>query len=290
MTVNANYDNLLTTTLETRTKTLADNISKNNALLARLKQKGNLKNVDGGSKIVEEIEYGEGDAIWYNGYDKISYTDKQLFSAAEYAWKMMAVPVAISGEEQLKNSGEERMFDLLGVKISNAEKTMLNQMSKALYGDGSGKTIGGLKLLVADAPTTGTVGGIDRAASGNEFWRNQVLSPSEALTKDTIKKSMHELYMKCSRGTDKPDIIVASDDMYTLYNESLIDLQRFSDPKMADAGFETLKFKGADVIYDGGQGGYCPEKDALYKIIGWAGNLTLSNASLQGVLVDYSAD
>ena len=234
----------------------------------------------------------------------------------------MAVPVAISGEEQLKNSGEERMFDLLGVKISNAEKTMLNQMSKALYGDGSGKTIGGLKLLVADAPTTGTVGGIDRAASGNEFWRNQVLSPSEALTKDTIKKSMHELYMKCSRGTDKPDIIVASDDMYTLYNESLIDLQRFSDPKMADAGFETLKFKGADVIYDGGQGGYCPEKhmyflntnylrlrshkdrnmkviggnrmavdqDALYKIIGWAGNLTLSNASLQGVLVDYSAD
>ena len=322
MTVNANYDNLLTTTLETRTKTLADNISKNNALLARLKQKGNLKNVDGGSKIVEEIEYGEGDAIWYNGYDKISYTDKQLFSAAEYAWKMMAVPVAISGEEQLKNSGEERMFDLLGVKISNAEKTMLNQMSKALYGDGSGKTIGGLKLLVADAPTTGTVGGIDRAASGNEFWRNQVLSPSEALTKDTIKKSMHELYMKCSRGTDKPDIIVASDDMYTLYNESLIDLQRFSDPKMADAGFETLKFKGADVIYDGGQGGYCPEKhmyflntnylrlrshkdrnmkviggnrmavdqDALYKIIGWAGNLTLSNASLHCVLVDYSAD
>ena len=73
MTVNANYDNLLTTTLETRTKTLADNISKNNALLARLKQKGNLKNVDGGSKIVEEIEYGEGDAIWYNGYDKTTF-------------------------------------------------------------------------------------------------------------------------------------------------------------------------------------------------------------------------
>ena len=102
----------------------------------------------------------------------------------------------------------------------------------------------------------------------------------------------------------------------------MVDLQRFSDPKMANAGFETLKFKGADVIYDGGQGGYCPEKhmyflntdylrlrshkdrnmklfggnrmaidqDALYKIIGWAGNLTMSNAQLQGVLVDYSAD
>ena len=32
------------------------------------------------------------------------------------------------------------------------------------------------------------------------------------------------------------------------------------------------------------------DQDALYKIIGWAGNLTMSNAQLQGVLVDYSAD
>ena len=78
-----------------------------------------------------------------------------------------------------------------------------------------------------------------------------------------------------------------------------------------------LKYKGADVIFDGGQGGACPAKhmyflntdyiylrphkdrnmkviggdrmainqDALYRIIGWAGNMTLSNASLQGVLI-----
>ena len=26
-------------------------------------------------------------------------------------------------------------------------------------------------------------------------------------------------------------------------------------------------------------------QDALYKIIGWAGNMTMSNAALQGVLV-----
>ena len=99
-------------------------------------------------------------------------------------------------------------------------------------------------------------------------------------------------------------------------------MQRFSDPKLADAGFQTLKFKGVDVIYDGGQGGNCPEKhmyflntdyiylrphkdrnmkviggnrmainqDALYRIIGWAGNMTMSNAQLQGVLIDHSGD
>ena len=30
-------------------------------------------------------------------------------------------------------------------------------------------------------------------------------------------------------------------------------------------------------------------QDALYKIIGWAGNLTMSNAALQGVLINNKA-
>ena len=80
-----------------------------------------------------------------------------------------------------------------------------------------------------------------------------------------------------------------------------------------------MKFKGADVIYDGGIGGDCPaghmyflntdylrlrphkdrnfkligdrervaiNQDAIYRIIGWAGNLTMSNAKLQGVIID----
>lgn len=322
---NSNYDDIFTTTLESRTGKLADNVSKNNALLSRLKAKNKIRPISGGSKIVEELEYGEGDMVWYNGYDAINYSPKQLFTAAEYQMKLCAVPVAISGEDMLKNSGREQMIDLFAKRISNAEKTMLNQMSAAVYGDGtasSGKAIGGLKLLVADSPATGTVGGINRATSGNEFWRNQAATAAAALTKDTIRAEMDKMFLALSRGTDKPDLIVADDHMYSLYEQGLTPLQRFSDPKLADAGFQTLKFKGVDVIYDGGQGGNCPEKhmyflntdyiylrphkdrnmkviggnrmainqDALYRILGWAGNMTMSNAKLQGVLIDHSGD
>lgn len=317
---NTVYDDIFSTTIESRTRKLADNVSKNNALLNRLQSKGKIRTVSGGSKILEELEYGEGDMVWYNGYDKISYSPKQLFTSAEYALKLCAVPVAISGEDMLKNSGREQMIDLFDKRIKNAEKTMRNQMAKAIYGDGSGnsgKEIGGLKLLVADDPTSGTVGNINRATSGNEFWRNQTKTSTAAITKDTIRSEMDAIYLNCCRGTDKPDLIVADNSMYSLYESSLADLQRFSNPQMAEAGFQALKYKGADVIFDGGQGGYCPEKhmyflntdyiylrphkdrnmkviggdrmavdqDALYKIIGWAGNMTLSNASLQGVLI-----
>jgi hypothetical protein len=191
-----------------------------------------------------------------------------------------------------------------------------NSIEAAVYGDGtgsSGKEIGGLRLLVADAPETGVVGGIDRASS--EFWRNQ--SVSAAVTSANILAKMDEIYLKCCRGTDKPDLVVADDVMYSTYEQALQPNQRFTDPKLAEAGFTTLKFKGADVIFDGGQGGACPSKhmyflntdyiylrphkdrnmtviggdrlainqDAIYRIIGWAGNMTLSNAALQGVLI-----
>jgi len=316
------YNDVFTTTLKDRTGTLHDNMSKNSALLKRLKEKGNMNPISGGSKILEELEYGEGDMVWYSGYDTISYTPKQLFSAAEYALKLCAVPVAVSGEEILMNSGRDQIMDLFEKRIKNAEKTLINKMAAAVYGDGtgsSGKEIGGLALLVADDPTSGTVGAINRATTGNEFWRNQVVS--DTITKDNIKQLMNNLYLKCSRGSDKPDLIVCDDALYTLYDASLMDLQRFTDPKSADSGFICLKFKGADVIYDGGQGGNCPEnhmyflntdylylrthkerdmkviggdrtavnQDALYRIIGWAGNLTMSNAALQGVLINTPA-
>ena len=117
---NKNYNEVFTVTLANRSKEMADNISKNNALLARLRDKGKMRPLSGGSKILEELEYGEGDMVWYSGYDTINYTPKQLFTAAEYALKLCAVPVAISGEELLMNSGPEQIMDLFEKRISNA--------------------------------------------------------------------------------------------------------------------------------------------------------------------------
>lgn len=322
MAGNVNFDNLLTTTLESRTGKLADNVTDNNALLSRLKERGNIRPISGGTKIVEELEYGESDTYWYSGYDTLTFNNPQLFTAAEYELKLLAAPIGCSGEELLKNSGRERVIDLMEAKIKNAEKSLANQMSVGIYSDGtgnSGKQLTGLKALVADDPTTGTVGGINRATSGNEFWRNQTSTAGSALTASTIYEAMNGVFLACSRGSDKPDLIVADDSMFKTYEASLVPQQRFTNAKLGEAGFENLKFKGADVIYDGGIGGACPSKhmyflnteylklrphrernfkligdrervainqDAIFKIIGWAGNLTMSNAQLQGVLID----
>jgi hypothetical protein len=318
-----NVGDIVTTTIENRSKSLADSVSKSNVLLARLESKGRRRTFDGGTKIDQEIEYGENGTFgWYSGYDPLNIAPSETFTLAEYDIKQASVAVSISGLEELKNSGQERMIDLLEKRIENAEKTMKNQMGAAVYGDGTaagGKAIGGLSLLVPDAPTVGTVGGINRA--NWTFWRSQkyggVADGGGAVSTANIGLYMARLYMLLSRGTDHPDLIVSDNSYYLLYWQSLTPNQRFTNPQLAEQGFQNLKFQGADVTFDGGMDVICPvahmfflntdyiymrphkdrqytalgadrfatNQDAMVKLMGWAGNMTTSGSKFQGVLI-----
>lgn len=318
-----NLSEIVTTTLYNRSKKLADNVSNNNALLMRLERKGKRKTFSGGRQIVQEIEYGENGTFgWYSGYDPLDISPSDVFTSAVYDIKQCSVAVSISGLEELQNSGEEQMIDLLEGRISNAEKTMRNKMAEAVYSDGTGdggKQLGGLQLLVADAGT-GTVGGIN--SSTWSFWQNYAYDATTdggaAATSSNIIKYMNQVWLNLVRGADKPDLICADNNYYKLYLEALQPQQRFRSAEMADAGFESLKFMSADVVFDGGIGGEAPanhmyflntdyiyirphskrqyvplspdrfatNQDAMVKLIGWAGNMTTSGRKFQGVLKD----
>lgn len=65
-TPSTNWGEITTTTLYNRSRTLADNVTKSNALLARLSKKGKVKTFDGGQAIVQEIEYSENGFVGAN--------------------------------------------------------------------------------------------------------------------------------------------------------------------------------------------------------------------------------
>lgn len=313
-----NLSELVSTTLRNRKKELADNVSKTNALFNRLSSKGKVKKLSGGRTIVAELDYAENATYQrYSGYDVLNIAPSDVISAAEYDWKLAAVHVSASGEELRANSGPEQTIDLLEGRMVNAMRTMKNNLSTDIYSDGTasgGKQIGGLQSLVADDPTTGTVGGIDRASYS--FWQNQLYDFSvEAVTSSssTIKSAMNKLWLNCIRGNDKPDLIVGDDVYYDYYETSLQDLQRYMSSEMASAGFSALKYKTADVIYDGDSGVPASHfyflntdylelnvhkdaefepmdqkeainQDAIIVPIIFQGNLVMSNADVQGVM------
>lgn len=317
-----NLSEIVTTTLRNRSGQLADNMLDNNALLSRLKKRGKVKPVSGGRTIVQELEYADNSTYKrYSGYETLDISPSDVFTAAEFDYKQAAVAVSISGLEELQNSGEDAIIPLLVSRIENAQKSLMNGISGDIYSDGTadgGKQIGGLQLLVDSTPTTGTVGGIDRATW--TFWQNKATVSGTAATSANIQERMNALALQLVRGTDRTDLIVADGNYYGLYLASLQAIQRITDPEMAAAGFTSLKYYGhggsADVVLDGGQNGNCPtnhmyflntdyihfrphkdrnftpigderyavNQDAMVKLIGFAGNMTLSNASLQGVL------
>jgi hypothetical protein len=329
-----------TMTLRSRTRKLADNISRNNAVWTRLNSRGNVRPFGGGRTIVCEVEYANNQTYQrFSGYQTLNISPSPAFSAAEYAIRQVAVVVSISGLEQLQNSGREQSIDLLQSRISNAEKTFKNGMSYDLYSDGSiTGQIGGLQALVASSTGTGTVGGIDRSLW--PFWRNYAFSASTdggaAISPANAYDYMLQVWQNVTRGGDKTDLILADNTAWGAYNRSLHGIQRNTNTSsdVAKAGFATLEFMGADVVMDGGYQGLTTDgnnfgsagagvqggapagnmfflnseyiylrphsdcnmdvlepasrssvnQDAMVKIIGWAGNLCLSNAFLQGRL------
>lgn len=319
---------IVTTTLRNRTGKLADNVSKNNALLMRLKKKGNVKTVSGGRTIVQELEYAEnGTYKRYSGYETLNISPSDVFSGAEYNYAQAACAVSISGLEMIQNKGEDAIIDLLESRVKNAEKTMTNNVAIDCYSDGSadgGRQIGGLQLLISKTPNTGIVGGIDASSTVGAFWRNIAASSTNdfgaAATSANIQSYMNRVAIQLVRGTDYSDLIVADNNYYRLFVESLQAIQRITSDEMAAAGFTSVKYNAmggsSDVVLDGGFGGGTPlntmyflntdyiffrphvdrnfaplgddrmavNQDAMVKLIGFAGNMTVSNRRLQGVL------
>lgn len=315
---------IVTTTLRNRSGKMADNVTKNNAMLMRLKKKGKVKPVSGGRTIVQELEYAEnGTYKRYSGYEALNIAPSDVFSGAEFNYAQAACAVSISGLEMLQNSGEEQVIDLLEGRIMNAERTLTNNIAVDCYSDGTadgGRQIGGLQLLVSTTPSTGTVGGIDASTTAGSFWQNiafsSVTNGGAAATSANIQSYMNKVWTQLVRGSDTPDLIVADNNYWRLYLESLQAIQRIASDEMAMAGFSALKYMNADVVLDGGYGGGCPtnrmyflntdyiyfrphadrnftplgddrfavNQDAMVKLIGFAGNMTVGNRRLQGVL------
>lgn len=299
-------------------KSLADNISKGNAALMKMEEKGNIRTFDGGVSIRESLDYGTNANVqWISGAETYTVGATEHATAAEFAIKQLVGTVAINGLERIQNSGKGKLIDLVTTKMKNLVRNMKNTVATDMHGDGTGsssKTVTGFLLMCPTTVTSGTYGGINRATTGNEFWRPQITTVT--LTAANAAATMTDLYIATSRGQDHTDLILAGATAYGFFNKGMQLIQQIVNPKMAEAGFTSLKFIGADVVLDNNVGGITathmlflntdyihwrpfeglnfapiePEKrsptnqDVVSSTMGFAGNLTCDNAALQGRL------
>lgn len=253
-----NVSDIIATTITSRTGEIADNVTSNNALLMRLKQRGNIKTFSGGSSIYQELSFASnGNAGWYAGYEALPIAAQDVVSSAEYTIKQAACPVTISGLEQLQNAGKERIIDLIDSRMEVAESSMANLIASGLYSDGSaagGKQIDGLLQQVSTTPAVGSPGSINRATW--LFWRNQYFrcttTGGAAMSATNVQTYFNRMWSSLVRGSDRPDLIMVDNLTWSFYMASLQAIQRFTGTDTAKLGFVSVKYMDADVVLDGG--------------------------------------
>jgi hypothetical protein len=310
---NPNFDALLSTTLANYRDQLTDNVFTARPLTYFLQDKGRIRMLNGGTKIVEPLIYGQNSTVAsYAGYDSLSLSPQAGITAAEYDWKQYAASISISGIEEAKNNGEQEIINLLEAKIMQAEESLREGFNQMFFADGtgnSGKDWNGLGNIVE---ASGTVGGINRGTTGNEYWRSYEENTGGALT----LAQMSTAYNTVSVGNDHPDMILTTQTLFEKYEALLVPQLRYTDTKTADAGFQNLLYKAAPVAYDV----HCPsgvmfflnskyltlvghsgkwfaqtafvspeDVDARYALIMCYGNLTCRNAKKQGKLTAKTA-
>lgn len=315
---NSTFSELVSTTFRNHRREIKDNISNRNALLKYITKRGNIRKEDGGLTIATPLDYqANGTYQRYSDWDFLTVAASDVISAAEYQWRQIALNVVASGRELRINSGDNRIINLAKARITNAVRTFNNNFSSDMYSAGAlSNQVNGLQALVADTPTN-TVGGID--ASTFAFWQNTVIDASVlgvTPSATTIENGlMLPAWLTVDRGPDdQPDLIVADNTYYQYFEGSQVSLKRYNDRMMADAGFTSLKYKSADVLYDGNSGiptthmyllntrylTLCVHEDADLEVMDpirpynqdgeatlilWMGNLVCSNRKQQAVII-----
>jgi len=246
---------LVAATLENMSNKAIDNISNNNALFYKMRQNGSFKSESGGDIFREKLLWQENtNTQWQSGYATFNTDAQDYLTYADFNQKAITSSIPFYDLDISQNQGKEKLIDLIKTGVDSTLIGLANNVASSLYSDGTDSNkIEGLQLLISKTPTSGTVGGINRATYS--FWRNQVYDFSTAgvtPSSTTIQNAMNKLYLDTlvQGAMSAPDTIVADAIYWDFFRASLTDIQRITSAKMAEAGFDVIRFKNADVAYD----------------------------------------
>lgn len=248
ITSNVRLRQVLTASLEDRSKDIQDLVFNSNPVLAVLRKNNLFKPYDG-PDIRITLGIDKLDAQWFTGYDKLGNAPKEIINSAVFTPKNVAVGFSLTGTEILANEGRAKIIDLVDTYMENAEDSMQNAMEEAIHGDGTGA--GGREMIgfggaVPIVPNVGVYGGIDRAQV--PMWRTSYFKattdfPDIGATWDvtTAPRILRRIIANRSKGTRKADLIIADVVSYDTVQTSMTAIQRITSSDMAKLGFDALE-------------------------------------------------
>mgnify|MGYP001122098273 CR=1 FL=1 len=232
---------------------------------------------------------GGGSLAGFTADDQVSYYNPASNKRAKYPWKehhigiswtytegkVDGIDVTESETSTSAMSGREKhaLANIIDEKNDDMGEDYAKSLDLLVHGDGTSdaKALAGIRSLLLEDPTTGTTGGISRAA--NSWWRNLALTDANSNTDVTgsvndggallqaIQRTLRLLSVYAQGGTNWQ--FFCGTDFYDQMEKELrangnYTQDGFMRESAVDGGMAALKFKGKPIIYD-------PTLDAISK-------------------------
>jgi hypothetical protein len=270
--VTRSFTSVVASVLDKVRSKVEDQITSSTKLLYFYRKSGNWKGTgSGGDRYRVSLMYELAAADSYSSFGQIDVTPTDGITSAFFDWRQGATAVSISGLEEFKNRGSERVFDLLKERTVQSVLGLEDLFSKGMLQgqaaiDGTSITsartspingstfIDPLPLLVEYSPLS-TVGSI--SATTETWWKNQLggtTGDSGATTYAGFLMELRHLYNLCAKGgggaKGSPDFHLTDQSTYELYESALAAAHRNPSYTNADIPFENVSFKGKPVVWD----------------------------------------
>jgi hypothetical protein len=189
-------------------------------------------------------------------FDTVDTTPSDTPRMSRAIPKIYTATIVLAGRELRANRGEARIVSLLENETKVAISSVVDFLGGHCYDNGGvGQNVTGLEQII-DA------GSILQGLSGTTYivFNSRGLSArntapgSVSFTGGSFAttglQNMRICWNNAWEGSEKPEAIFTTHLIYGYYEGSLQPLERFTDERVADGGFEVLKFKSAPVFPD----------------------------------------
>lgn len=258
---NSTYSTALSvTTLDDFSADIWNLIIGQNQITRYFDQLGFVKRYSGGANVTKRLNYAENSTFGtISAYESVDLSPQEPFTAAVFAWKIIAGAVSLANLVIAQNSGDKHqisniMKDLLKV----AATTGVLELSRQLWKDGTGnggKDFGGIRLINQTSAGQGSVGGID--SSTDTWWANQYQASVGSFAANGVYY-LDSVRINCQRNNTSPinkGLVVGETSTVLAYEQTALQMKRFvqSNKEAYDLGLPNVEYAGMPMIFDPNQ-------------------------------------
>ena len=254
-------DTIYTTTWQLRRKKVYDQIFAVTPFWSLMSGKGRMDTESGGRYIEEPVNYDTNGTVTTIGRaGTVAMADTDHLGASKWDWKNVTGQIQRFYTDEQMNRGTSMLIKMITAKIDNLQGSYAQEMERMLFGDGKGN--GGLELdglanIVAENPTVGTVGSIDRAVAGDPWWRNNYYDMAADVVAVVLLNRMDTMFNDCGvygAGIQRfPDLLVCAQDVYEAHSEEArenqVIIMTTTGKQIAELGFGDQQFRGQPMTW-----------------------------------------